>query len=229
MKKMFIVFALILMLFVPVRVNAEELDDSTIIKFESYPGGSLSNKRNLTFVWTSTSKMEDLIIKIYLPEEDKYLEVFNMSWDLEDEETEYDVEFIIINEPIDDPETPDIDETMGQTWTYKVTFPVVDQTLGVLKFVFNYNSGDKEYRNIFYMSNIVYPTPTPQPQPKPDDSNESNDNSSNNHEENSNNDQNKSTRLALNAAMFAAICSLLGTVLIIFSSQSKKNEDEEIL
>jgi hypothetical protein len=79
------------------------------------------------------------------------------------------------------------------------------------------------------MSNIVYPTPTPTPQPKPDDSNESNDNSSNNHEVNSNNDQNKSTRLALTAAMFAAICSLFGTVLIIFSSQSKKNEDEEIL
>ena len=225
MKKIFIAIMLLFVLFIPISVNAEELDDSTIIKFDSYPGGSLSSKRDLTFVWTSSAKMEDLIIKIYLPESEEYKEVFNYEWDLESEDEEYNVEFEIINEPIDDPETEDIDESLGKSWTYKVTFLVEEQTLGILKFVFEYKACEREYKNIFYMSNIVYPTPIPHP--NPDNSDESVDNSTNS--SNNENEENKSTHLALTAAMFACACSLIGTVLIIFSSQTKKNEDEGIL
>ena len=214
MKKIFIVIVLLMVFIVPFSIKAEELDDSTIIKFDSYPGGSLSSKRDLTFVWTSSSKMEDLIIKVYLPEKQDYVEVFNMEWDLTDKEAGYDVEFMIVNEPVDNPETEDIDESLGKTWTYKVTFTVVDQTLGVLKFVFEYMADGKTYRNPFFMSNIVYPVPTPEPN-QPDEDEED--------------DANDSTKLALIAAMFAAVCSLIGTILIVLSSQSKKTEDEEIL
>lgn len=222
MKKIFIVIMLLFVMIFPITVNAEELDDSTIIKFDSYPGGSLSSKRDLTFVWTSSAKMEDLVIKIYLPESEEYKEVFNSNWDLESEEEDFDVEFEIINEPIDDPETEDIDESFGKSWTYKVTFLVEEQTLGVLKFIFEYKACEKEYKNIFYMSNIVYPTPTPQPDQ--DDIDESIDNSTN-----IDNEADASTRHALTAAVFACACSLIGTVLIIFSSQTKKNEDEGIM
>lgn len=222
MKKIFIVIMLLFVLVIPISVNAEELDDSTIIKFDSYPGGSLSSKRDLTFVWTSSAEMEDLVIKIYLPESEEYKEVFNSNWDLESEDEDFDVEFEIINEPIDDPKTEDIDESFGKNWTYKVTFLVEEQTLGVLKFIFEYKACEKEYKNIFYMSNIVYPTPTPQPDQ--DDIDESTDNSTN-----IDNEEDASTRLALTAAVFACACSLIGTVLIIFSSQTKKNEDEGIM
>ena len=167
MKKLLVVLSFILISLCSINTSVYAFEpvsnlstsDTTIVKFDYYPGGSLSSERTLVFQWFSEEEMKDLKILLYIPSENQNKVIFDISWDLENMDTELEVDFEMVAPPADDPETPDIDETMGQTWTYKVTFPVVDQTLGVLKFVFDYNSGDKDYRNIFYMSNIVYPTP----------------------------------------------------------------------
>ena len=194
----------------------EVFDESKIIKFNYYPSGTLSKERALTFEWISKSKMEDLSILVYNPNLNKYIEVFNMSWDLTDLENTFDVEFQIINEPIDDPLTPDIDETLNQLWEYKLTFVLAKDTYGLLKFKFIYTCDEIQYDNLFYLPNVVYPSVVVPP------TNEKDDDQDNDNE----NDSYFTTSNALIAAIFATIFSVIGTLLIIFSSQYKKSSDE---
>lgn len=244
MKKLIycLVIVLLMVLILPLNVKAEELvednsssneevndnntsqdeiiNDSTIIKFDYYPGGSLSKERELTFEWISIEKMDTLSILVFNPNLKNYVEVFDLSWDLEDVDSTFDVKFEIIDEPIDDPLTPDIDETKDKLWEYKLTFKLAKDTYGLLKFKFIYTCGLDEYENLFYLPNVVYPSvvvpPTP---PKPDD---------NKTDEKDDNDGYFTTSNALIAAIFATICSVVGTLLIIFSSQHRKFYDEVI-
>ena len=197
--------------------------DSTIIKFDYYPGGSLSKERELTFEWISVDKMENLLICVYSPNLKKYIDVFDINWDLEDVNSTFDVKFEIIDEPLDDPLTPDVDETHDALWKYKLTFKLAKDTYGLLKFKFIYECETIQYENLFYLPNVVYPSvvvpPTPQ---NPDNNNDKND------EDKDNDDVYFTTSNALIAAIVATICSVIGTLLIIFSSQHRKLDDEEL-
>ena len=90
MKKLIycLVIVLLMVLILPLNVKAEELvednsssneevndnntsqdeiiNDSTIIKFDYYPGGSLSKERELTFEWISIEKMDTLSILVFI-------------------------------------------------------------------------------------------------------------------------------------------------------------------
>ena len=239
MKK-FIFSILIMFLLVcllPFSVQAEENNnnqdeiviDTTIIKFDYYPGGTLAKERELTFEWISTNKMENLLICLYNPNTYVYVDIFDINWDLTDEELEYDVEFEIIDEPIDDPLTTDIDESKDKLWEYKLTFKIAKDTYGLLKFRFIYDCEGSSYENLFYLPNVVYPSvivpPTP---PASNDGSSGSDNNNNNNNDNDDNIGYFTTSNALIAAIFATICSVIGTLLIIFSSQYRKIDDEEL-
>jgi hypothetical protein len=118
--------------------------------------------------------------------------------------------------PADDPETPDIDESTEKYWEYKLTFELQKDKYGLLRFCFMYHNEVKVFKNDIYLPNVVYPqniNPTPPP--------------ANNGEKD---DQTRffNTSNALIAAILAAGCSIVGTVLIIISSQRRKFGDEEI-
>ncbi len=242
MKKLMycLVIVLLMVLVLPLSVKAEELvvdnsssnlevsdnnanpdeviNDSTIIKFDYYPGGSLSKERELTFEWISTEKMDTLSILVYNPNLKNYVEVFDLSWDFEDVESTFDVKFEIINEPIDDPLTPDIDETKDKLWEYKLTFKLAKDTYGLLKFMFIYTCELESYENLFYLPNVVYPSVVVPPTPPKQDDDKTDDLDDN--------EGYFTTSNALIAAIFATICSVVGTLLIIFSSQYRKFYDE---
>lgn len=232
MKKLVcLIICLFSLLFImPLSVLAEEnnndfsdvedneiVDEGTIIKFNYYPNGSLSKEKELTFEWISTAKMENLLIKVFNPNLNQYVLVFDMSWDLLSEENTFDVEFEIINEPVDDPLTPDVDETINKLWEYKLTFVLAKDSYGLLKFKFSYTCGEKEYDNLFYLPNVVYPSVIVPP---------TNDKDENDNDKKQDQEGYFTTSNALIAAIFATICSVIGTLLIIFSSQYKKSDDE---
>ena len=222
----------------PFSVKAEENNndnnqdeiviDTTIIKFDYYPGGTLAKERELTFEWISTNKMENLLICLYNPNTYVYVDIFDINWDLNDEEMEYDVEFEIIDEPIDDPLTTDIDESKDKLWEYKLTFKIAKDTYGLLKFKFIYDCEGSSYENLFYLPNVVYPSVIVPPTPPTSDDNDGSSNSSDNNNDNDDNKGYFTTSNALIAAIFATICSVIGTLLIIFSSQYRKIDDEEL-
>lgn len=236
-----ILMMFLLVILLPFGVKAEENNsdnnndnnqdeiviDTTIIKFDYYPGGTLAKERELTFEWISTNKMENLLICLYNPNTYVYVDIFDINWDLNDEELEYDVEFEIINEPIDDPLTTDIDESKDKLWEYKLTFKIAKDTYGLLKFKFIYECNETTYENLFYLPNVVYPSVIVPPTPPTVDEN----NGSSSGDNNNDNDDNKgyfTTSNALIAAIFATLCSVIGTLLIIFSSQYRKIDDEEL-
>ena len=231
MKKF--IFSLFVLLFMvcilPFTVNAEENNDladntpeevleSTIIKFDYYPGGTLSKDRELTFEWISVEKMDSLIISLYNQNENVYIDVFDLSWDLEDVDSTFDVKFTIVDEPIDDPLTPDVDETEGKFWEYKLTFKLKKDTYGLLKFLFIYECDSILYDNEFYLPNVVYPSVVVPPTPPTSDNNSDEDND----------DKYFTTSNAIITAVFATICSVIGTLLIIFSYQYRKFDEEEL-
>lgn len=231
MKKF--IFSLFVLLFMvcilPFTVNAEENNDladntpeevleSTIIKFDYYPGGTLSKDRELTFEWISVEKMDSLIISLYNQNENVYIDVFDLSWDLEDVDSTFDVKFTIVDEPIDDPLTPDVDETEGKFWEYKLTFKLKKDTYGLLKFLFIYECDSILYDNEFYLPNVVYPSVVVPPTPPTSDNNNDQDND----------DKYFTTSNAIITAVFATICSVIGTLLIIFSYQYRKFDEEEL-
>lgn len=232
MKKILCLFILVLLLIVSTfEVNATGLDDSTITKFDYYPTGSLSNNRELTIQWTSNEKMENLSVRVYLPKQDNYAELYNMAWEEElnnnskekevitDEEEIidpkfeayylYKVEFEIVDYPIDDPLTLDIDESLEGDYIYRISFLYDDNSLSIIKIVFEYDAVDNHYLNNFYLTNIV----NPYIKPEVDDEKE---------------ESYFTTKNALFAASFAAFCSVIGTVLIIYSTGKKIEDDEEI-
>lgn len=198
--------------------NSEEVLDSTIIKFDYYPGGTLSKDRELTFEWISVEKMDSLIISLYNQNENVYIDIFDLSWDLTDVDSTFDVKFTIIDEPIDDPLTPDIDETEGKFWKYKLTFKLKKDTYGLLKFLFIYECDSVLYDNEFYLPNVVYPSVVVPPTPP----------TSNDDKDETNDDKYFTTSNAIITAVFATICSVIGTLLIIFSYQYRKFDEEEL-
>lgn len=233
MKKF--IYSLLVLLFMvcllPFTVRAEENNDlsnntpkevldSTIIKFDYYPGGTLSKDRELTFEWISVEKMDSLVISLYNQNENVYIDVFDLSWNLEDLDSTFDVEFTIVDEPIDDPLTPDIDETEGKFWEYKLTFKLKKDTYGLLKFLFVYECDSVLYENEFYLPNVVYPSVVVPPTPPTSDDN--------NDVDNDNDDKYFTTSNAIITAVFATICSVIGTLLIIFSYQYRKFDEEEL-
>ena len=229
------IYSLLVLLFMvcllPFTVRAEENNDlsnntpkevldSTIIKFDYYPGGTLSKDRELTFEWISVEKMDSLVISLYNQNDDVYIDVFDLSWDLEDLDSTFDVKFTIVDEPIDDPLTPDIDETEGKFWEYKLTFKLKKDTYGLLKFLFIYECDSALYENEFYLPNVVYPSVVVPPTPPTSDDN--------NDDDNDNDDKYFTTSNAIITAVFATICSVIGTLLIIFSYQYRKFDEEEL-
>lgn len=233
MKKF--IYSLLVLLFmvflIPFTVRAEENNDlsnntpkevldSTIIKFDYYPGGTLSKDRELTFEWISVEKMDSLVISLYNQNDNVYIDVFDLSWNLEDLDSTFDVEFKIVDEPIDDPLTPDIDETEGKFWEYKLTFKLKKDTYGLLKFLFVYECDSVLYENEFYLPNVVYPSVVVPPTPPTSDNN--------NDVDNDNDDKYFTTSNAIITAVFATICSVIGTLLIIFSYQYRKFDEEEL-
>lgn len=233
MKKF--IYSLLVLLFMvcllPFTVRAEENNDlsnntpkevldSTIIKFDYYPGGTLSKDRELTFEWISVEKMDSLVISLYNQNDNVYIDVFDLSWNLEDLDSTFDVEFTIVDEPIDDPLTPDIDETEGKFWEYKLTFKLKKDTYGLLKFLFIYECDSVLYENEFYLPNVVYPSVVVPPTPPTSDNN--------NDVDNDNDDKYFTTSNAIITAFFATICSVIGTLLIIFSYQYRKFDEEEL-
>ena len=232
MKKF--IYSLLVLLFMvcllPFTVRAEENNDlsnntpkevldSTIIKFDYYPGGTLSKDRELTFEWISVEKMDSLVISLYNQTDNVYIDVFDLNWDLEDLDSTFDVEFTIIDEPIDDPLTPDVDETEGKFWEYKLTFKLKKDTYGLLKFLFVYECDSVLYDNEFYLPNVVYPSVVVPPTPPTSDNN--------NDDDNDNDDKYFTTSNAIITAVLATICSVIGTLLIIFSYQYRKFDEEE--
>lgn len=233
MKKF--IYSLLVLLFMvcllPFTVRAEENNDlsnntpkevldSTIIKFDYYPGGTLSKDRELTFEWISVEKMDSLVISLYNQNDNVYIDVFDLSWNLEDLDSTFDVEFTIVDEPVDDPLTPDIDETEGKFWEYKLTFKLKKDTYGLLKFLFIYECDSVLYENEFYLPNVVYPSVVVPPTPPTSDNN--------NNGDNDNDDKYFTTSNAIITAVFATICSVIGTLLIIFSYQYRKFDEEEL-
>lgn len=233
MKKF--IYSLLVLLFMvcllPFTVRAEENNDlsnntpkevldSTIIKFDYYPGGTLSKDRELTFEWISVEKMDSLVISLYNQNDNVYIDVFDLSWNLEDLDSTFDVEFTIVDEPVDDPLTPDIDETEGKFWEYKLTFKLKKDTYGLLKFLFIYECDSVLYENEFYLPNVVYPSVVVPPTPPTSDDN--------NDVDNDNDDKYFTTSNAIITAVFATICSVIGTLLIIFSYQYRKFDEEEL-
>ena len=233
MKKF--IYSLLVLLFMvcllPFTVRAEENNDlsnntpkevldSTIIKFDYYPGGTLSKDRELTFEWISVEKMDSLVISLYNQNDNVYIDVFDLNWDLEDLDSTFDVKFAIIDEPIDDPLTPDIDETEGKFWEYKLTFKLKKDTYGLLKFLFVYECDSVLYDNEFYLPNVVYPSVVVPPTPPTSDNN--------NDDDNDNDDKYFTTSNAIITAVLATICSVIGTLLIIFSYQYRKFDEEEL-
>lgn len=233
MKKF--IYSLLVLLFMvcllPFTVRAEENNDlsnntpkevldSTIIKFDYYPGGTLSKDRELTFEWISVEKMDSLVISLYNQNDNVYIDVFDLSWNLEDLDSTFDVEFTIVDEPVDDPLTPDIDETEGKFWEYKLTFKLKKDTYGLLKFLFIYECDSVLYENEFYLPNVVYPSVVVPPTPPTSDDN--------NDDDNDNDDKYFTTSNAIITAVFATICSVIGTLLIIFSYQYRKFDEEEL-
>ena len=224
MRKLLFILSFVLILLFNFNVHTKAFEpianepdqDTTIVKFDYYPGGSLSSERTLVFEWFSTEEMKDLVISLYIPSENQNKVVFDISWDLETMETDLDVDFTMTAPPIDDPETPEVDESTGKYWQYKLTFELQKDKYGLLKFEFIYNNGLKLFHNSIYLPNVVYPQHiTP---PTPPISGDEND------------DQARffNTSNALVAAILAAVCSIIGTVLIILSSQRRKFGDEEI-
>lgn len=229
------IYSLLVLLFMvcllPFTVRAEENNDlsnntpkevldSTIIKFDYYPGGTLSKDRELTFEWISVEKMDSLVISLYNQNDNVYIDVFDLSWNLEDLDSTFDVKFTIVDEPIDDPLTPDIDETEGKFWKYKLTFKLKKDTYGLLKFLFIYECDSVLYDNEFYLPNVVYPSVVVPPTPPTSDDN--------NDDDNDNDDKYFTTSNAIITAVFATICSVIGTLLIIFSYQYRKFDEEEL-
>ena len=229
------IYSLLVLLFMvcllPFTVRAEENNDlsnntpkevldSTIIKFDYYPGGTLSKDRELTFEWISVEKMDSLVISLYNQNDNVYIDVFDLSWNLEDLDSTFDVKFTIVDEPIDDPLTPDIDETEGKFWEYKLTFKLKKDTYGLLKFLFIYECDSVLYDNEFYLPNVVYPSVVVPPTPPTSDDN--------NDDDNDNDDKYFTTSNAIITAVFATICSVIGTLLIIFSYQYRKFDEEEL-
>jgi hypothetical protein len=217
MKKLLFVlsFVLIALCSINTRVYAfepvanENISDTTIVKFDYYPGGSLSSERTLVFKWLSEEEMKDLLILLYIPSENKHKVIFDISWDLENMDTELEVDFEMVAPPADDPETPDIDESTEKYWEYKLTFELQKDKYGLLRFCFMYHNEVKVFKNDIYLPNVVYPqniNPTPPP--------------ANNGEKD---DQTRffNTSNALVAAILAAGCSIVGTVLFIISSQRR--------
>ncbi len=219
MKKIIVFIIVLCLVFLPnLKLNAEELDDSTLTKFDYYPLGTLSSKRELMLKWTSNKKMENLSIKFYSPKEDDYIEIYNMNWDFTEIENPYNVNFKIVSFPLDDELTPDVDESLVGDWVYEIKFLFNEDSLEIIKLVFDYDALGKNYFNPLILPNIVHPI-TP-PVVKPDDGDGSQD---------SNNDSkiNYSTKNALFAAIFATACSVIGTILIIISSNHKTFDDDE--
>lgn len=198
--------------------SSEEIIDSTIIKFDYYPGGSFSKERELTFEWISVEKMDSLVIKLYNQTENIYIDVFDLSWDLTDVNSTFDVKFTIVDEPVDDPLTPEIDETEGKFWEYKLTFKLKKDTYGLLKFLFEYECDEVLYNNEFYLPNVVYPSVVVPPTPP----------TSSGDETEEDDDKYFTTSNAIISAAFATMCSVIGTLLIIFSTQYRKFDDEEL-
>lgn len=240
MKKIIVFLVLVFVLLFPVvNINAQELPNSTIIKYNYYP--SFSANKELTFQWTSNEEMEDLSIKIYVPTEDKYVELYNSNWDLDKEQDsddknnnlgdqivdgenqessepneideilavldKYNVDFKILVSHEDDLDTPNIDESENKNWEYRLKFTYNDTSLAVMEIVLDYKANDRNYTNSFILQNIV----TPQIRPSNPDVKEED-----NFEENN----------ALFAAIFAAVCSVIGTVLIISSTSNRILDDE---
>jgi hypothetical protein len=164
--------------------------------------------------------MDSLVISLYNQNENVYIDVFDLSWNLEDLDSTFDVEFTIVDEPVDDPLTPDIDETEGKFWEYKLTFKLKKDTYGLLKFLFVYECDSVLYENEFYLPNVVYPSVVVPPTPPTSDDN--------NDVDNDNDDKYFTTSNAIITAVFATICSVIGTLLIIFSYQYRKFDEEEL-
>jgi hypothetical protein len=224
MKKLLVVLSFVLIALFSFNTSVyafepvanENISDTTIVKFDYYPDGSLSSERTLVFKWLSEEEMKDLLILLYIPSENKHKVIFDLSWDLENMDTELEVDFEMVAPPADDPETPDIDESTEKYWQYKLTFELQKDKYGLLRFCFMYHNEVKVFKNDIYLPNVVYPqniNPTPPP--------------ANNGEKD---DQTRffNTSNALIAAILAAGCSIVGTVLIIISSQRRKFGDEEI-
>ena len=224
MKKLLVVLSFVLITLFSFNTSVyafepvanENTSDTTIVKFDYYPGGSLSSERTLVFKWFSEEEMKDLLILLYIPSVNQNKVIFDISWDLENMDTELEVDFEMVAPPADDPETPDIDESTEKYWEYKLTFELQKDKYGLLRFCFMYHNEVKVFKNDIYLPNVVYPqniNPTPPP--------------ANNGEKD---DQTRffNTSNALIAAILAAGCSIVGTVLIIISSQRRKFGDEEI-
>ena len=103
-KVVFILVILFLFVFMQnTTINASDLEnnetvqDTTIVKFDYFPGGSLTSDRKLTFIWFSLEEMTDLVIKLYTPKEQAYVEIFNINWDLESMESDFDVNLKLLN------------------------------------------------------------------------------------------------------------------------------------
>ncbi len=217
MKKIIALFMILCLFLIPnLNVKAEELDDSTLTKFNYYPLGSLSSKRELMLKWTSNKKMENLSIKVYSPKEDDYIEIYNMNWDFTIDENPYNVSFKVVSSPVDDELTPDVDESLVGDWNYEMKFLFNEDSLEIIKLVFDYDALGKNYFNSFIIPNVVYPITPPTENPAEDDE-----------EGNESSYKNYSTKNALIAAVFATICSVIGTILIIISSNRKTIEDDE--
>lgn len=214
MKRIITFFIILSLLLLPsIRFEADEIDDSTLTKFNYYPLGTLSSKRELMLKWTSSKEMDNLSIKYYSTKEKAYVEIFNMNWDLTIDENPYNASFKIVSYPVDDELTPDIDESLVGDWNYEISFLFNEDALEIIKLVFAYDADDKNYVNNFILPNVVYPIILPTETPSKDDDN--------------GNKTNFSTKNALIAAVFATICSVIGTVLIIISSNHKTIVDEE--
>ena len=224
MKKLLFVLSFVLIALCSINTSVyafepvadENISDTTIVKFDYYPSGSLSSERTLVFKWFSEEEMKDLKILLYIPSENQNKVIFYIGWDLENMDTELEIDFEMVAPPADDPETPDIDESADKYWQYKLTFELQKDKYGLLRFCFIYNNGVEGFKNEINLPNVVYPqniNPTPPPV---------------NNDEKDDQTRFFNTSNALVAAILAAGCSIVGTVLIIISSQRRKFGDEEI-
>ena len=182
-----------------------EIDDSIIVNIDYFPSVTFKNECLINFVWETRSKMENLVIKVYSPQDESYIIVFDMAWYLNGEMEKHNVNFKVIYEP-DNLKEEISDEDTKSYCKYEVRFHLTSTNLGVIKLIFEYDSKEKNYSNTFFIPNIV--------------------NTQIKIISGKDKTYSTSTHNSIIIAILAAIASVIGTIVTVISSSYKRIEDE---
>lgn len=205
--------------------SLEIVDKTVIVDFVYYPLVSIDSLSNIRVVFKTNKAFSTL--KIYLDDSnkeenvllfyyEKYLEekeeiLKGKEGSKDHEEDPYEVEFVEVSIPVDDPNT-EIDETEGKLYVYRLDFKINSKKTGIISLIYDYSIVDEEteetknYVNAFYLSLIKT-----NPVILYDDGLI----------------KVTETRIAVAVCLLATVAEVLGTFLIISGTNKKKMSDDE--